>query len=159
MIDKKILTLCIIHDNEKVLLGMKKRGFGQGRWNGFGGKVEAGESIEEAAIRECQEEAGITPEKMHPAGTLFFVFPTPQPAHEVHIFSVSLFTGAPRETAEMQPRWFSVDDIPYNRMWPDDNHWLPLLLAGKSFTGSFTFDAQDVITEYTITEQDNVRVI
>jgi hypothetical protein len=41
---KKLLTLCIVHQNDKVLLGMKKRGFGMGRWNGFGGKVEAGAS-------------------------------------------------------------------------------------------------------------------
>jgi hypothetical protein len=42
-----------------VLLGLKKRGFGAGKWNGFGGKVEQGESIRTAAIREMKEEAGI----------------------------------------------------------------------------------------------------
>jgi 8-oxo-dGTP pyrophosphatase MutT (NUDIX family) len=35
---------------------MKKRGFGEGRWNGVGGKVEPGESIEAALIREAKEE-------------------------------------------------------------------------------------------------------
>jgi len=45
---KKIMTLCIIHQHPKVLLGMKKRGFGVGRWNGFGGKVNEGETIEQA---------------------------------------------------------------------------------------------------------------
>lgn len=42
-----------------VLLGLKKRGFGTGKWNGFGGKVEPGETIRQAAIREMKEEAGI----------------------------------------------------------------------------------------------------
>ncbi|CAN0403706.1 unnamed protein product, partial [Ectocarpus sp. 8 AP-2014] len=48
------------HDANEILLGMKKRGFGEGKWNGFGGKVESGESVEEAAKRELMEEAGLT---------------------------------------------------------------------------------------------------
>ena len=58
---KKILTLCFIYQHPKVLLGMKKRGFGAGRWNGFGGKVRDGETIEEATKREMKEEVGIIP--------------------------------------------------------------------------------------------------
>ncbi|MEK7607017.1 MAG: DNA mismatch repair protein MutT, partial [Patescibacteria group bacterium] len=42
MTERKLLTLCFIHQSPRILLGMKKRGFGAGRWNGFGGKVEAG---------------------------------------------------------------------------------------------------------------------
>ncbi len=156
--DRKILTLCIVHQHGKILLGMKKRGFGQGRWNGFGGKVEVGESITQAAIRECQEEAGITPQNVLHRGTLLFLFPIPQTAHEVYIFSSTSFTGTPRETVEMQPRWFSVQEIPWQKMWPDDQYWLPLLLAGKLFNGTFTFDAQETIMEYTITERDEMRI-
>ena len=42
-----------------VLLGMKKRGFGVGKWNGFGGKVENGETVFDGAMRELQEECSI----------------------------------------------------------------------------------------------------
>ena len=48
-----------IDNNKSILLGMKLRGFGIGKWNGFGGKIEAGETIEEGAIREVHEECGI----------------------------------------------------------------------------------------------------
>jgi len=47
-----------------LLLGLKMRGFGVGKWNGFGGKVERGESIRQAAVRECKEEAGVESEQI-----------------------------------------------------------------------------------------------
>jgi 8-oxo-dGTP diphosphatase/2-hydroxy-dATP diphosphatase len=40
-----MLTLMLIHQKNKILLGFKKRGFGKNKWNGFGGKVEEGETI------------------------------------------------------------------------------------------------------------------
>ena len=51
MLGNKVLTLVFIRRQGEILLGYKKRGFGAGKWNGFGGKVEAGETIEEAAER------------------------------------------------------------------------------------------------------------
>ena len=71
---KKIQTLCVIHQHPKILLGMKKRGFGAGRWNGFGGKVKDGEEIEDALIREIWEEAGIVVSKIEHFGILNFEF-------------------------------------------------------------------------------------
>ena len=47
----KLFTLVIVLDGDKTLLGWKKRGFGVGKWNGFGGKVEPGETIINAAKR------------------------------------------------------------------------------------------------------------
>jgi len=64
------LTLCLIHQHQKVLLGMKKRGFGKGRWNGFGGKVAEGESIEEGTQREVQEECGIVIQDLDKRGVI-----------------------------------------------------------------------------------------
>lgn len=69
---KKVLTLCLLCQPPRILLGMKKRGFGAGRWNGFGGKLEQGESIEEAAKREFLEEAGITVGEIDKRGVLEF---------------------------------------------------------------------------------------
>src|SRR3989338_6433965 len=73
--NRKILTLCLVQKDGRVLLGMKKRGFGMGKWNGFGGKVDAGETVEEAAKRELFEEAGISVvniEKMWPDDKFWF---------------------------------------------------------------------------------------
>ncbi len=47
----KIFTLVLVSKKSGILLGLKKRGFGEGKWNGFGGKIESGESVMQAAIR------------------------------------------------------------------------------------------------------------
>ena len=39
--NRKLLTLVFLREGRRVLLGMKKRGFGVGKWNGFGGKVRS----------------------------------------------------------------------------------------------------------------------
>lgn len=137
---KKLLTLCIVCKEGRVLLGMKKRGFGAGRWNGFGGKLEEGETIEQAAIREMEEEVGVTPSEIKKVGIIDFSFRDGSEAMQVHIFKVDDFKGDPIETEEMFPEWFEYEEIPYGQMWSDDEHWLPFLLTHKLFTGRFVFD-------------------
>lgn len=146
---KKLMTLCVVQQRDRLLLGRKKRGFGADRWNGFGGKVEEGESVEEAAERELFEEISITPLDMRPRGVITFHFKDGKQL-EVHFFSVTQFTGEPTEGDEMEPRWFSTATIPYEQMWPDDRHWLPLFLAGRDVSGEVYFEDADTITRHTI---------
>ena len=150
---KKVLTLCVVHTADQILLGMKKKGFGAGRWNGFGGKVEAGETIEAAARRETFEEVGLVAEQLEEFGVLEFSFQQNDEILEVHVFRVLAYHGQPRESDEMAPRWFALNEIPFDEMWADDRHWLPLLLAGKKFRGSFRFDHNDEIIETTMEEE------
>ncbi len=139
--NKKIITtLCLVHQPPKILLGLKKCGFGAGRWNGFGGKVHDGESIEDAAKRELSEEAHIEALSLENVGLIHFVFESDQEIVEVNFFKVSDFTGNPIETEEMKPQWFDVNEIPFKDMWPDDLYWMPLFLKGKRFKGRFLFD-------------------
>ncbi len=150
---KKLLTLVIIHKGSKVLLGMKKRGFGMGKWNGFGGKVEISESIEEAARREVLEEVGIGVDNIEKLGVLDFSWQgKEQDILEVNIFKAKDFSGEPSETEEMKPQWFSVNEIPYEKMWADDQYWLPLLLENKKFSGNFIFDGSNNILWYDLIE-------
>lgn len=142
---KKLLTLCVVHQSPNVLLGMKKRGFGVGRWNGFGGKVQGGETIEAAALREMQEECGVTPKKLERVGIVDFEFRGNPEILEVHFFKGEEIRGEPQESEEMKPQWFSENELPFNNMWPDDRHWFPLFLAGKKFRGKFLFGETDKI--------------
>jgi 8-oxo-dGTP diphosphatase/2-hydroxy-dATP diphosphatase len=149
---KKILTLCIIHQHPKVLLGMKKRGFGEGRWNGFGGKVMEGETIEEAARRELHEEIGIKCPNLEKLGTLDFMWDGKDEILEVNIFRGDEFFGEPRESGEMRPEWFYIDEIPFHSMWQDERYWFPLFLKGRKFRGKFIFDESDNIIDYELRE-------
>lgn len=148
---RKLLTLCFIVQPPRILLGLKKRGFGAGRWNGFGGKVAPGESIESAARREVLEECGLTVGALDPCGRIDFAFEAqPEETLEVHVFRVDDFTGTPAESEEMKPQWFNVADIPYEAMWPDDRYWLPWLVDGKKFEGAFLFRGEDEILDWTL---------
>mmetsp|Transcript_2586 Transcript_2586/g.9152 ORF Transcript_2586/g.9152 Transcript_2586/m.9152 type:complete len:166 (+) Transcript_2586:69-566(+) len=135
----KVLTLLMVVQGRRVLLGRKKRGFGAGYWNGFGGKVEPGETVLSAALRELEEEACIAATDATHRGTLTFHFDdNPQP-WKVHVFHASSYEGEPSETEEMAPEWFDVDDIPFGKMWADDPVWYPHFLAGRLFEGEFYF--------------------
>ncbi len=189
--NKKILTLCIIHQrirfsprgggqpevcsegvgnrgfsknsthashrdevyggkSGRVLLGMKKKGFGAGRWNGFGGKVEKWETIEEAAKREVREEAGVEVSELEKVGVIEFEFQGNPELLEVHIFKATNFTGTPSESDEMRPQWFPTDQIPFDEMWSDDPYWVPLFLDGKKFRAKFLFGPGDKVLKHQI---------
>lgn len=146
------MTLCLVGKDDQILLGMKKRGFGAGRWNGFGGKVNQGEMIEEAAKREIREEAGLEVDDLEKIGVLSFQFWNKERVLDVHIFKTNNFTGEPAESEEMKPEWFPNNGIPFELMWPDDKHWMPLFLEGKKFRGRFLFGEADSILEQELVE-------
>jgi len=133
---------------------MKKTGYGHGKYNGFGGKLEAGETPAEAAVRELAEECGLTVDasQLELVGRLLFTFPAnPEIDHDVHIYIVRAWQGAPAETSEMRPAWFDVADIPYAEMWADDTYWLPAVLKGKKISGNVVFaDNNEDIDDITI---------
>ncbi len=120
---------------KEILLGMKKRGFGVGKWNGFGGKLEGTETIDEGAVRELEEESNLKSTTLTRKGYLVFKLLDVAKIMRVHVFETWEFTGEATETEEMRPKWYAESEIPYEKMWPDDKFWLHFLLEGKSFVG------------------------
>jgi ADP-ribose pyrophosphatase YjhB (NUDIX family) len=136
-------TLVFVFNDEKVLLGMKKRGFGEGKWNGFGGKLEEGESLEDATIREMKEECQIDLERdgLDKVAELDFNFPSQEDWNQVvHVFIANNFSGKEKETEEMKPEWFHTKELPFDSMWDDDKYWLPEILSGKKVKARFVFE-------------------
>lgn len=131
-----------------ICLAMKKRGFGKGRLNGAGGKVEEGESIEDGVIREAREEIGVTTEDLKKVAELSFYFPhNPAFDQKVHVYMSEAWDGTPSESDEMSPSWYKTQDIPYTQMWSDDIYWLPQVIAGSFVTGTIVFGEGDVVLE------------
>lgn len=145
-------TLLFLLKDGQILLAMKKRGFGAGKWNGAGGKIEPGETIEQALVRESQEEIGVTPVSWQKVAELDFIQDAEDnPWHMyIHAYVCHEWQGEPTESDEMRPQWFKFTDVPYDEMWEDDQYWLPQILAGQTVTGSFTFDADDHVTSQQI---------
>jgi 8-oxo-dGTP pyrophosphatase MutT (NUDIX family) len=132
----------------EICLGLKKRGFGVGRWNGVGGKLEKDESIEDGAKRETKEEISVTVKKIEKVAELSFYFiHKPEWDQLVHVFVADKWEGEPTESEEMKPKWFAVADLPFDDMWPDDIFWLPEMLKGHFIRGMFTFEENDVIED------------
>jgi len=145
-------TLCFVVRDGQILLIRKKRGLGAGKINGPGGRLEPGETDREAAIRETQEELGITPLDIRHHGDLYFQF-TDGYSLQCAVFLAPDCEGIPVETDEALPIWTPLDRIPFEEMWADDEHWLPGVLAGGHFRGFFVFDG-DAMLERDVVWQD-----
>lgn len=147
-------TLLLLLKDNQILLAMKKRGFGEGKFNGVGGKLKENETPEMAMIRECQEEIFVTPTKYIKIGVLDFIeyFKGNKENIFFHLYIATDWVGEPKESEEMRPEWFDLDKIPYDQMLPDDKYWLPYVLAGKKINGFFEFDKNWEIMSYKIEE-------
>ena len=140
-------VLCFVRKrlDRQVLLIYKKTGLGAGLINAPGGRIERGETPEEAAVREAREEVSIDVEKLSFSGNLYFQFTN---GHSIrgYVFQTETWFGKPLETAEATPFWCGENSIPYDKMWVDDELWLPQLLADRYFSGRFVFDDQTAIS-------------
>jgi len=135
-------TLCYLIKDKKILLAEKQRGFGKGKLNGVGGKIEKGETPEQAMIRETQEEIFVTPTNFEKVAEVEFdeFYKGQKENNYLYVYFAYERQGEPKQSEEMNPSWIEIDKIPYDRMFPDDPHWLPLVLNGKKIKGYFEFD-------------------
>lgn len=141
-------TLMFIIDEVKreVLLIRKKRGLGAGKINGPGGKIDPGETPVQCAIRETQEELGVTALNPVHHGELRFQFVDGLRMH-VDVYVATAHEGEPVETEEAVPLWTPLDALPFEEMWADDIHWLERMLVQRGrFLGRFVFDDDKMLT-------------
>ena len=149
---KRQTTLLLVLIDDKILLAEKKRGFGAGKLNGIGGKVEPGETVEQAMLAESFEEIGAIPNQYQKRATITFdEFIDGQKAQiEMSVYVAYGLSREPQESEEMRPMWFKVDNIPYDRMFPDDKIWLPEILNGNTFNANFKLDNNFKMLSYSI---------
>lgn len=140
----RVVTLVLFCRDNKVLLALKGRDFGEGMWNGVGGKLQEDENEWQAAIRESEEEVGLHPNWLRRVAFLNFYFgsvPVDKGWNQqVRVYLCGDWTGEPQASEEMlKPTWFRYDQLPLERMWPFDRLWMPRVLAGEKLTGEFLF--------------------
>lgn len=135
------VVLCV--RNGKVLLARKTRRIGAGKWNGYGGGIEEGETPRECAVRETFEETSeegksngirILPEDLEYVGyALFHNHPADGDPFDcvVYAYIAKKFEGEPYESEQMAtPTWFPDDKLPFDEMMAGDREWFPPMLLG-----------------------------
>ncbi|WP_251424622.1 8-oxo-dGTP diphosphatase [Veillonella agrestimuris] len=149
-----------IDEQNRILLGRKKRGFGMDKYNGFGGKIQNNETFRQCAVRELYEESGIrvNPEDLECVALFDFRFPYDESlTHISYVYTVRVTGTEPIESDEMEPHWFTFTDVPYESMWAGDRRWLPMILEGRKLKGPIEFgpDNSDV-TDMKLTDVHEV---
>ncbi len=131
----------------KITLGIKQRKIGAGLYNGWGGKVETGETIRKNIAREFTEETGgatCSPDKIHPVALVHFFFvnnDTDVPDFDVTFYIVKEVTGVIQDTNEMKDaKEFAFDMVPYGKMLPADKEIVSKILNGETFFGRVYFN-------------------
>jgi mutator protein MutT len=156
---KEIVTTNVfLRKDNTILLAMKKHGHGEGHWNGAGGKVDPGETVAQAMVRESEEEIGVTPTSYRKVAesTYYQIYKGEPCKNTSHIYLCSQWEGEPTESDEMAPQWFETTAIPYNHMWPDAKDILPRLLDGQLLHSVFRYSpTNNQITSTEITEVDH----
>uniref|UniRef100_A0A0G4G249 Oxidized purine nucleoside triphosphate hydrolase n=1 Tax=Chromera velia CCMP2878 TaxID=1169474 RepID=A0A0G4G249_9ALVE len=145
---RKLYSVVFVYNEDKteMLMGYKKIGFGQGKYNGFGGKKEDWETTTECAYRELAEESGLIAHNMKLEGLLRSTREEPDSLlMDVYMFSTDRWEGTITESDEMAPVWFPVSEIPFHSMWPDNKEWFNLILEDERFIASFVYNDRDEV--------------
>lgn len=148
--DAEVKTvLSVIIEGGKLLMIHKKKGQGKGLWNIPGGKVEAGESMEEAAKRETMEETGLSIHSLSHVGNLqFYLEGESLWSSSCMVFFAEKFSGTIiKETEECFTHWILLGEIPWDQMWACDRFWLPLAMKKEFFDRSYRFDTNNQLKE------------
>lgn len=141
----ELAVLTFVRDSGSILLIRKLRGLGAGKINAPGGRIEPGETAEDAARRETEEEVGLSVGTLHHMARLHFAFVDGYTLR-VEVFVTDDYSGTPVRTDEADPLWVLEHHIPFDEMWEDDRHWLPEVLEGRRVELYGYFDGDTMLS-------------
>lgn len=141
----KLATICYIDNGKEWLLlhrNKKPNDVHAGKWIGVGGKLEAGETPDECAIREIREETGLIVNSLSLKGIITFPEFTPDNDWYTYVFKVTDFEGSLIDCDEGTLEWVPYADILKRPSWEGDYIFMKWLLEDKPFF-SAKFSYQD----------------
>jgi 8-oxo-dGTP diphosphatase len=143
----KLATLCYLKQNGKTLMLhriKKANDIHAGKWNGLGGKLEAGESPEQCVVREVSEESGLVIEQPRFHGLLVFAGFKGDDWY-VWVFTAVKFSGDLVDSNEGRLEWVADDMVTSLNLWPSDHIFLPWLNQPQIFSARFQYDGDNML--------------
>ena len=145
----QLATLCYLMDGERTLMLhriKKKNDVHEGKWNGLGGKFEAGETPEECAIREVQEESGLLMKSPRMHGFITFPMFDGKKDWYVFLFTAREFEGELIDSLEGKLEWILNDQLLKLNLWEGDRIFIPWLFQEKFFSAKFIYEDGNLIS-------------
>ena len=141
-----LATLCYVKQDGHTLIiyrNRKANDIHEGKWNGLGGKFEAGETPEECVIREVCEESGLLIRNPRLCGLLMF------PGFKgnnwyVFVFTANDFTGELIDSPEGSLEWIPDEKILDLNLWESDHIFMPWIQEGKFFSAKFEYEEDEM---------------
>ena len=124
----------------------KKNDYHRGKWNGLGGKFEPGESPEECAVREIEEESGLTIKNIEMKG--FITFPNFDGKEDwyVFLFTADEYEGELIDSNEGNLDWIPNEKLTEINLWEGDKYFIPWLFKEKFFSAKFIYENGNYIS-------------
>lgn len=153
----KLATICYIDNGKELLLMLRNKkpnDIHQGKWISVGGKLEAGESPEECAIREVYEETHLHVKSMDFKGMV--TFPNFTPGHDwyTYVFKVTDFEGeliSDEESREGTLAWVPYDQVLSKPTWQGDYELFKWILEDYPFfSAKFVYDQAGQLSQKTV---------
>lgn len=132
----------MVHRNKKV------NDIHEGKWNGLGGKFEAGETPEECVVREVYEESGLSIENPKLCGLLLFPDFKGNDWY-VFVYTANEFRGELIDSPEGRLEWIPDTQLLDLNLWESDHIFMPWIREGKFFSAKFNYDG-DTMRDYEV---------
>jgi 8-oxo-dGTP diphosphatase len=149
----KLATLCYLKRAGKTLMVHRTKKAGDmhaGKWNGLGGKLEPGETPEECALREIQEESGLTVTSPELKGLLTFPAFSNDEDWYAFVFVAREFEGELIDSPEGVLRWIDDAELLNLNLWDGDRIFLPWLERAGFFSGKFVYRSGKLIDHHVV---------
>ena len=141
-----LATLCYVKHNGYTLMvhrNKKANDMHEGKWNGLGGKFEAGETPEECVIREVYEESGLTIRNPRLCGLLMFPNFRGMDWY-VFVFTTHEFSGELIDSPEGRLEWIADGKVLELTRWESDHIFMPWIQEGKFFSAKFEYEGDQL---------------